>query len=103
MPNKVPLTEVYAEVQRAVAQVVAKYPGVGPVEKLWVGFVSPEAVKNEMEVAREVASHIGHGAGVTPSAGQLSAAPGGTAGAKPAIGPHHILGLIFDPNAAKKV
>jgi hypothetical protein len=101
MPHKVPLQNLYVAVQDAVEQVIAKHGG-GPVEKLWVGFVAPEIGQiSEAELAREVASKVAVGAGVTVSVGQLSAGPAGAA--KPEILPHHILGLIFDPNAAKKV
>jgi hypothetical protein len=101
MPHRVPLENLYVAVQNAVEQVIAKHGG-GPIEKLWVGFVAPEVAKiNEAEFAREVASKIALGAGVTPSVGQLAASAAGAA--EPAILPHHILGLIFDPNAAKKV
>lgn len=97
---RVPLSELTAAVENAVQQTLAKH-GAVPIEKLWVGFVAPEAVANE-KAAGEVAAVLAREAGVAAhgSVAQI----GATAGkAGEALAPsHRIIGLIWDPNAVKK-
>ena len=101
MPPKVHLKDLSAAVQSAVEQVLAQH-GAVPIEKLWVGFVAPDNLANPEEVAQKVATRLGQEAGVAvqSSVAQISAATGGAA--KPEVLPHHILGLVFDPNKTKQ-
>jgi hypothetical protein len=100
MSPRIPLNELAAAVQSAVAQVLAKH-GAGPIDKLWVGYVAPDLVATE-ENAGKVAHEIGKEAGqkVTPSVAQLIEAGGGTAqGVRAAVPARRIIGLIYEPKA----
>jgi hypothetical protein len=96
---RVPLSELTAAVENAVQQTLAKH-GAVPIEKLWVGFVAPEALANE-KAAEQVATLLAREAGVPPqgSVAQIGVAAPGAANAL--AQPHRIIGLIFDPKALK--
>jgi hypothetical protein len=95
--KQVPLNELAAAVQSAVAHTLAQH-GQVPINQIWVGFIAPDALAN-MESAGKVASELGKGAHgqVQASMVQLPAAHA----AEPAalVGrPGHIVGLVFNPN-----
>jgi len=98
MPNTVPLNQLSVAVQNAVQQALGK-AGAVPIDRLWVGFVAPENLANEVEVAGKVATTIGREGGVqaTGSIGQIQ--EGGAAQAATRI---KIIGLVFKPPAAKQ-
>jgi hypothetical protein len=97
----VPLNELAAAVENAVQQTLAKH-GAVPIEKLWVGFVAPDAVATA-ESAQAVAHALTRGTGVKaePSVAQLSAQAATGVEAR-AVPPHRIIGLVFAPKARPK-
>ena len=92
--SRVPLNELAVAVQNAVEQALAKH-GAVPIEKLWVGFVAPEAIAAES--AQAIAGILGKEGGVhaQPSVGQVGGIAVG--GAKEALPNHRIIGLIYEP------
>ncbi len=101
--HPVPLRELAAAVQSAVEQTLGKH-GAVPIDKLWVGFVAPEAVATE-DAANKIATKLGHQAGVKvqSSVAQLGAAAGSqTAHQAKLPAGHKIIGLIFEPRAFKE-
>jgi hypothetical protein len=103
MPKHVPLNELAVAVQSAVEQVLGKH-GAVPIEKLWVGFVAPDAIATQ-ENAGKIATLLGKEAGVNVqvSMGQLGA-PAGAAGGVHAEAlklPGHIIGLVYQPHLQK--
>ncbi len=96
MAKQVPLNELAAAVQSAVARTLAQHGHV-PIDQIWVGFIAPDAVAN-IEAAAKVASELGKGAKgeVHPSMAQLPAVHSGEHAA--VVGrPGHIVGLVFAP------
>lgn len=106
MSNHVPLNELAVAVQSAVEQVLGKH-GAVPIDKLWVGFVAPDAIANEA-TAQKIAAALGKQAGVHVQAAvaqEFIAPPAATAQheAKLAIQkPGHIIGLVFSPPPVAK-
>jgi hypothetical protein len=101
MPPTVPLNEVAVAVQNAVQQILGKH-GVGPIEKLWVGFVANETLANPQEVAGKLATSLGREGGVqaTASIGELEQTAGAAAATTTPIPPRiKIIGLVFKPPA----
>ena len=100
MANTVPLNELAVAVQNAVEQALGK-AGKVPIGELWVGFVAPENLGNQQELAGKVATTLGREGGVhaTGSIGELGAAAAGAAASIPRI---KILGLVFKPNFSQK-
>ena len=96
--SRVPLNELAVAVQNAVEQALAKHGAVS-IDKLWVGFVAPDAIANES--AAEIAGILGKEGGVhaQPSVGQIGA--GAVGEAKGAIPPHRIIGLVYAPKTHK--
>src|ERR1700726_2501286 len=104
--HPIPLNELAVAIQNAVEQVLGKQGGV-PIEKLWVGFVAPDAIANE-EVAGKLAARLGKEAGVhaQPSVAQQIAAVGagqrGAEDAKPQLQKQiRIIGLMYSPKAER--
>jgi hypothetical protein len=100
----VPVSELTAAVQNAVEKALAQHGAVS-IDKLWVGFVAPEAIATE-ENARKIAAQLTESAKLTgtPSVATISApapaapAAGGAQARElriPNIG-HIIIGLIFE-------
>jgi hypothetical protein len=104
LPNKVPLNELAVAVENAVQQALAKHGAVS-IDKLWVGFVAPDAVATQ-ENAALVARELSKEAGVTgqPSVAQISggAAQQGQRDAHAGTLPGHIIGLVFQPKTTPK-
>ena len=102
--HPVPLNELAVAVQNAVEQVLGK-KGAVPIEKLWVGFVAPDAIANQ-EVAGKVAAQLSREGGVQaqPSvAQQLAHVEAGkekveAAGIQKQI---RIIGLVYVPKAER--
>jgi hypothetical protein len=103
MPPTVPLNEVAVAVQNAVQQVLGKH-GIGPIEKLWVGFVAPDNIGNQQDVAAKLAATLGREGGVqaTPSVGEIEGTAGAAAATTAAIPHVKIVGLVFKPAAVQK-
>lgn len=100
--HPIPLNELAVAVQNAVEQVLGK-KGAVPIEKLWVGFVAPEAIANQ-EVATKVAAQLGREGGVhaQPSvAQQISQAGGQERVEAAAIQKTRIIGLVYVPKAER--
>jgi|ERR1700676_4541134 len=103
--HPIPLNELAVAVQNAVEQVLGKH-GAVPIEKLWVGFVAPDAIANE-EVAGKLAARLGKEAGVhaQPSVAQqiVAVGPGQQTGeVKPQLQRQtRIIGLMYSPKAER--
>jgi hypothetical protein len=102
--HPIPLNELAVAVQNAVEQVLGK-KGAVPVEKLWVGFVAPDAIANE-EVAIKVAEQLGKEGGVKaqPSVAQQIGAGGVNQAAAEAAHLQkqiRIIGLVYTPKAER--
>jgi hypothetical protein len=97
--HPIPLGELAAAVQNAVEQALSKHGAVS-VDKLWVGFVAPEAIATS-ESAQKVASLLSKEGGIKaePSVGQLGVIAAG--GAQEHAVPQRIIGLIFNPKLPK--
>jgi predicted hydrolase (HD superfamily) len=100
----VPLHDLAILVENAVQQVIEKHGG-GPIEKLWFGFVAPEALATEA-IAAEVVKAMGHQTGgqLTPAvATQGLAAPSvqGALHTEALVRPGHIIGLVYQPKLTK--
>jgi len=87
-PPHVALKDVPAAVKSSVEQLLERN-GVRGVDKIWVGFVAPDAMRAQAEKA---AAAIAHEAGGQVSIAELGAAGG--AHAQAAVGPHRIFGYI---------
>jgi hypothetical protein len=59
-PHAIPLNELAVAVQSAVEEVLGKH-GAVPIEKLWVGFVAPDALANEEAAGRQACCTVGQG------------------------------------------
>ena len=105
MPKTVPLNEVAVAVQNAVQQALGK-AGAVPIGELWVGFVAPENIGNEQELAGKLAATLGREGGVqaTASIGEIgrTASAGAGAATQAALPRTKILGLIFKPPTVQK-
>jgi hypothetical protein len=103
--SPIPLNELAVAVQNAVEQVLGKH-GAVPIDKLWVGFVAPDAIANE-EVAGKLAARLGKEAGVHVQASV--AQPIATVGAAERSGEvkahlqkqTRIIGLMYSPKAER--
>ena len=93
--HSVPLNELAVAVQSAVQQVLAQHGAVS-IDKLWVGFVAPENIANQVN-ADKVAKALGKEAGVSVQ-GAMAQQVAATheAGAVPGR-PGHSIGLVFSP------
>ena len=102
MPKTVPLNEIAVAVQNAVQQALGK-AGAVPIGELWVGFVAPENVGNEQELASKLAATLGREGGVhaTASIGEIASTAGAGAATPAALPRTKILGLIFKPPTAQ--
>jgi hypothetical protein len=105
--HAIPLNELAVAVQSAVEEVLGKH-GAVPIEKLWVGFVAPDALANE-EAAGELAARLGKEGGVhgQPSVAQqvVSVGAGGRGGeeVKPQLQKQiRIIGLMYSPQLKGK-
>ena len=104
MPPHLQLNELAAAVQSAVEQVLGKH-GAVPIDKIWVGFVTPDNLATA-EIASKIANTIGREGGVTAqgSVATLSAQVGAAdkeAHKLPPL-PGHITGLIYSPRVVAK-
>ncbi len=99
----VPLHDLAVLVENAVQQIIEKHGG-GPIEKIWVGFVAPDALATN-ETAAKVATEIGHqtGVAVTPSVATIGIAAPTQAGVQTEalVRPGHIIGLVYQPKVLK--
>jgi hypothetical protein len=102
MPKRIAIGELSAAIKSAVEQVLEKKGALG-VEKIWVGFVAPEAIAT-LENAEKVAAVIAKEshASVTPSVAQIAESGGGAPAARGAPRPVRIIGLIHDPNVSAR-
>jgi hypothetical protein len=101
MPTpRVPLNELAAAVESAVQQTLAKHGAVS-IDKLWIGFVAPDAIANE-QAAQELTTVLAREGGgrAQPSVAQLGGAAGGAE--KALATPHRIIGLIYEPKVQKQ-
>ena len=90
------LDQLSSAVQSAVEQALAKH-GAVPIEKLWVGFVAPEALATQ-DNANKIAAALGKLGGVqgVGTVAQLAAAPAGTH-TEGLTKPGHIIGIVYSP------
>ncbi|HWY53736.1 MAG TPA: hypothetical protein VNZ03_04695 [Terriglobales bacterium] len=104
--HHIPLNELAVAVQSAVEQVLGKH-GAVPIEKLWVGFVAPDALANE-EAAGKLAARLGKEGGVhgQPSVAQQVVSVGASGPAAEEVTPQlqkqiRIIGLMYSPKAER--
>ena len=95
------LNELAVLVENAVQQVIEKHGG-GPIEKIWVGFVAPEALATEATAAT-VAKAIGQQTGVqvTPAVATQGIQAAGGVHTEALVKPGHIVGLVYQAKLAK--
>ena len=100
--HPLPLNELAVAVQNAVEQALAKH-GAVPIDKLWVGFVAPDAIATH-ELANKVTSTLSKEAGIHAQPSLLATTPvaGGAAHAEALVRPGHIIGLIYAPPTVKR-
>jgi hypothetical protein len=93
------LDQLSSAVQSAVEQALAKHGAVS-IDKLWFGFVAPDAVATQ-ENANKIAASLGKIGGVqgAGSVAQISAAAG--THTEGLTKPGHIIGIVYVPKAVK--
>jgi hypothetical protein len=95
------LKDLAVLVENAVQQAIEKHGG-GPIDKLWVGFVAPDAIATEANAA-SIAKAIGQETGVkvTPAVATQGIAAGGAVHTEALVKPGHLIGLVYDPHTIK--